>query len=202
MTAQETRAANLTAARRRDSQDKRQRVQEAVAALERAGVAITFAAVAKAARVSTWLVYADGVRQHIDAGRDRQAEHGIADKPQPLPERMQATSAGLRTDLAIARQEIKALREERDRLRGRLRLQLGAELDSSTRTELVGRIAELDSRNRELLLAADASQKENTTLRAQVSELEDDLTAARESLRRVIRTENRVPSRDAPLDRS
>jgi hypothetical protein len=190
VTAQQARAANLTAARRRDSHEKRQRVQDAVAALERAGVAITFAGVAKSARVSTWLVYADGVRQHVDAGRGRQAEYGLTDQPQPLPERMQASPAGLRTDLAIARQEIKALRDERDRLRDRLRLQLGAELDASTRAELVGRIAELDSRNRELLQAADTSKSENTTLQTRVGELEDDLAAARESLRRVIRAEN------------
>jgi hypothetical protein len=139
MTTNETRAAKLTAARRLDSQEKRQRVQEAVNALERAGVAVTFAGVAKTARVSTWLVYADGVRQHVDAGRQRQARYGIADKPEPLPAPMQATPAGIRTDLAIAHQEIKSLREERDRLRSRLRLELGAELDASSRAELVGR---------------------------------------------------------------
>lgn len=194
MSANEARVAKLTAARKQDSQDKRRRVQEAVDALERAGVAITFAGVAKTARVSTWLVYADGVRQHIDAGRTRQAEHGIPDKPLPLPTPLQATPAGLRADLAIARQEIKALREERNRLRDRLRLQLGAELDASTRAELVGRIAELEARNRDLLCSARTVEDDNRALRLKNIELEDDLVAARESLRRVIRAENRNPS--------
>jgi hypothetical protein len=36
------------------------------------GDAVTFAAVAKAAGVSNWLVYAEGVREHIEAARKKQ----------------------------------------------------------------------------------------------------------------------------------
>ena len=59
----------MLAARAKDSHDKRQRVLAAVQALEAAGTPVTATAVATAARVSTWLVYADGVREHLEAAR-------------------------------------------------------------------------------------------------------------------------------------
>ena len=71
--ANQVRAAALKAARAKDSQRKRQRTLAALQTLETTGAPITFTAVAKAARVSTWLVYADGIREHIDAARHRQA---------------------------------------------------------------------------------------------------------------------------------
>ena len=59
------RTAALQAARAKDSHDKRQRALAAIEALETAGVPVTFPAVAKAARVSTWLVYSEGIREHL-----------------------------------------------------------------------------------------------------------------------------------------
>ena len=63
------RTAALKAARAKDSNDKRRRVLAALTAMETAGQPITAAAVATAAGVSTWLVYADGIREHLDAAR-------------------------------------------------------------------------------------------------------------------------------------
>ena len=63
MTTQPDRAARtaaLRAARTKDSQLKRRRALNAVQALESADAPVTAAAVASAAGVSTWLVYADG----------------------------------------------------------------------------------------------------------------------------------------------
>ena len=79
-TANQARAAALKAARAKDSELKRQRTLAALEALEATGAPITFTAVAKAARVSTWLVYADGIREHIDAARHRQSNHHRADR--------------------------------------------------------------------------------------------------------------------------
>ena len=62
-----TRTQAMLAARAKASHDKRQRVLAAVQALEAAGTPVTPAAVAAAARVSTWLVYANGVREHVQA---------------------------------------------------------------------------------------------------------------------------------------
>ncbi len=177
--ANQMRAAALKAARAKDSQRKRQRTLAALQTLETTGAPITFTAVAKAAGVSTWLVYADGIREHIDAARHRQ--------------RHPTTLASLRADLAIAREQIKTLRTERDKLQQRLRLQLGAELEAPDRAHLTARVVDLETINRQLVAERDARTIEAQTAKGRVTELEDELSAARESLRRVIKAQNRTP---------
>src|SRR4249919_1254171 len=100
----------MLAARAKTSHDKRQRALAAIQALEAAGTPVTATAVATAAGVSTWLVYADGVREHLEAARRRQTECGHAPGPVTPPARGEpVTHASLRTDLAIARDEIRRL---------------------------------------------------------------------------------------------
>ena len=106
--ANQIRAAALKAARAKDSQRKRQRTLASLQTLETTGAPITFTAVATAAGVSTWLVYSDGIREHIDAARHRQAHHSAAPAPTPSAKRT-TTSDSLRTDLAIAQEQIKTL---------------------------------------------------------------------------------------------
>jgi hypothetical protein len=190
MNATPDRTAGLRAARARDSADKRQRVRQSIDALEAAGSPITGAAVARAAGVSTWLVYADGLREHLDAARRRQAQRGSR-PPHIADERATPTPAGLRTDLALARDQIHRLRAERDKLRHRLRLRLGAEIHGPDPAELITRVAELENLTRKLLAERDARAAETDHAQRRIVELEDDLTAARESLRRVIKAQNR-----------
>lgn len=64
MTVSRTSAEVLAESRRRDSRTKRQRVLAVVEQLLAQGVPVTFAAVARTAGVSKWLVYAGGVRAH------------------------------------------------------------------------------------------------------------------------------------------
>jgi hypothetical protein len=180
----------MQAARAKDSQDKRMRALAAIEALESAGATVTFPAVAKAAGVSIWLVYSEGVREHLTAARRRQAGRSADDNAAP-PGGRHATSASLHTDLAVAREEIRRLRAEHDKLRQRLRLHLGAEIEGPDRAQLIARVADLEAVNRQLVAERDARTAEADTTRRRVRELEDDLNAARESLRRVIRTENR-----------
>jgi chromosome segregation ATPase len=192
MTTMTDRTAALKAARAKDSNDKRRRVLQTLKAMETAGQPITAAAVAAAAGVSTWLVYADGIREHLDAARQRQAADG--DPPAAAGTHIgqqPVTATGLRTDLAVARNEIHRLRTELDKLRGRLRLQLGAEIEQPDRAELIARVAALEAANRQFLAERDARATEADTAQRRVEQLEDDLTAARESLRRVIRDTNR-----------
>jgi len=188
--ANQARAAALKAARAKDSQHKRQRTLAALQTLEATGAAITFTAVAKAAGVSTWLVYSDGIREHIDAARHHQNNYttGTPSAPSAQP----ATPDSLRTDLAIAREQIKTLRTERDKLQQRLRLQLGAELEAPDRAHLTTRVADLETINRQLV-DRDARTIEVDAATHRVAELEDELSAARESLRRVIKAQNRAP---------
>jgi hypothetical protein len=191
-TTSEARTAALKAARAKDSNDKRQAALAAVEALERAGTPVTFTSVATTAGVSSWLVHADGIRNHVEAARRRQADHGITAPVGAVPGgHHPVTPAGLRTDLAIAREQIKALRAERDKLTQRLRLHLGAEIDGPDRGALIARVADLETVNRRLVAERDARQVQTDTDRRRVQNLEDEITAVRESLRRVIRTNNR-----------
>ena len=187
-----TRTQAMLAARAQASRDKRQQVLTAVQALEADGTPVTATAVAAAAGVSTWLVYADGVREHVEAARRRQADRG----PGPAtaaPARRGApvTQASLRTDLVAARDEIRRLRAERDKLRARFRLQLGAEIEGPDRAELIARVASLEAASRQLAAERDARAAEASHAQRRIRELEDELTAARESLRRAIRQANR-----------
>ena len=187
-----TRTQAMLTARAKDSHDKRQRTLAAIQALEAAGTPVTATAVATAAGVSTWLVYADGVRQHVQAARRRQAGREPGASTAAPPGRGEPVSqASLRTDLAVARDEIRRLRAERDKLRARLRLQLGAEIEGPGRAELIARVATLEASCRQLAAERDARAAEASHTQRRIRELEDELTAAREGLRRVIRQANR-----------
>lgn len=192
MTTTPDRTAALRAVRAKDSQDKRRRVLAALQALETAGTPVTAAAVAATAGVSTWLVYADGVREHLDTARRRQAGRGTTPIPAvPADNQAPVTPASLRTDLAIAREQIRLLRTERDKLLSRLRLQLGAEIEGPERADLISRVANLEAVGRQLAAERDARTAEATQAQRHVQELQDDLTAARDSLRKLIKTTNR-----------
>jgi hypothetical protein len=157
----------------------------------RCGAAVTSAAVANAAAVSTWLLYTDGLREHPDAARRRQHQPANPAHANAAGTDAPVTSVGLRTDLALARDEIRRLRADNDKLRHRLRLQLGAEIDGPDRAELITRVADLESLTRQLLAERDARAAEADSAKRRIHDLEDDLTAARESLRRVIKDHNR-----------
>jgi hypothetical protein len=183
------RTAGLRAARAKDSTGKRRRAREAIDALEAAGTPVTAAAAAKAAGVSTWLLYTEGLREHLDTARRRQAQ--LSNPARAAGEQALPAPASLRTDLALARDEIRRLRAETGKLRHRLRLQLGAEIDGPDPAELITRVADLESLTRQLLAERDARTTEASHAQRRIRELEDDLTAARESLRRVIKDRNR-----------
>lgn len=177
------RAEAMVATRRADSQAKRARVGEALDHMSREPAPITFASGARRARVSTWLVHAPGVREAVEAARRRQAAAGPLPEPCPRP-------AGLTTDLALAREEIARLRAERDAQRRQLQLALGARIDDAAKVDLVRRVEELNRHNRNLASESAQLRAENTKLQAHITEVEDDLSAARTSLRRMIRAEN------------
>ncbi|KPI06143.1 hypothetical protein OK006_6572 [Actinobacteria bacterium OK006] len=186
-----TSAEVLAESRRRDSRTKRQRVFSVVEQLLAQGDPVTFAAVARIAGVSNWLVYADGVREHIDKARAQQASSPARDRQSGGT----ASTASLRTDLELSRTEIRTLRDERVKLKAALQRSLGQQLDQAATKDLVARIDELTSHNHELSTQLQQVRQDNTQLSRRLEEAEDDLAAARTSLRRMIRDESRTSGR-------
>jgi hypothetical protein len=174
----------MISTRRRDSASKRQHVRDTLQRMLDDGTPITFASVARQAGVSTWLVYAPGVREAIEQAR---TQHRDTAPPRTTDD------PGLATDLALARAEITRLRTERDQQQHQLRRALGARLDNLAKADLLARLDELTRHNTELAATATQQQTDNHALQIRVTELEEDLAAARTSLRRMIRTENRSP---------
>jgi hypothetical protein len=181
-------AATLAEARRRDSLDKRQRVLTALTTLEHDGKKVTFTAVARSAGVSTWLTYTEGIREHIEAARSRQQVPAAARSTADV---QHASTVTLRTELDLARQEIRQLRQEKEQLHHAVRHQLGAQLDAISTKDLTTRVDELTHHNHELAGQLQQATSENAAFQARVASLEEDLAAARTSLRRMIRNENR-----------
>jgi chromosome segregation ATPase len=179
----------LAESRRRESLAKRTRVLATIAEMLARGEQITFAAVARHAGVSNWLVYADGVREHIEQARIQQAG-----KNRRQREAGTVISAASRdTDLQLARAEISRLRAERDRLKQALQRQLGHQLDQVSRSNLVERVEELSAHNQRLQHQLEQLQSANSALNERLAETEDELTGARTSLRRMIRNGNLQP---------
>lgn len=186
----DARVQRLRASRAKDSEVKAARALDVVHDLLRAGQRITVAQVAREAAVSTWFVYNQpqvhrAVQDGITTQRAQGRQHST------VPEAQQVSSAGLRTDLALAREEIKDLKTERDRLRNRVQLSLGAELDEANRNVLIERVQQLERRNNALEQELSEAKDRITALEGQLREAEDDLTAARAGLRRAMRA---VPS--------
>ncbi|MFF4834578.1 DUF6262 family protein [Streptomyces sp. NPDC001315] len=184
------RVERLRVSRAKDSEDKTRRALDAVDALLHSGRRLTVAQVAREASVSTWFVYNQpqvhqAVQDGITAQRTRGRQNSHA------PKEPQVSPAGLRTDLALAREEIKDLKKERDRLRNRVRLSLGAELEGVNQHELIERVQQIEQRNTVLEQALSEARDQIAALEGQLREAEDDLTAARASLRRAMRA---VPS--------
>ncbi|MFJ2135381.1 DUF6262 family protein [Streptomyces sp. NPDC087845] len=190
--AREARVERLRQARIADgkAKTKTKRSLDAVASLIAAGERITVARVACKAAVSTWFVYnSPDVHRAVQAAIQEQARHGIP-AAAILP-RQRVSEASLQTDLALAREEIKGLKTERDRLQDRVRLALGAEIDDVQRTVLLLRIRDLESHNA-LLISQLAEQTERAgRIERRTIELEDEVTAVRRALTRSIRA---VPS--------
>ncbi|MGX1127819.1 chromosome segregation ATPase [Streptomyces glaucescens] len=174
----------LRDARRRDSRTKRARVLQIVQDMTRNGDRVTFSAVARAANVSTWLTYADGVREHIEHAIRQQTERPQHSKAVP------PSQAGLRTDLELAREEIRRLRSERERLQQAVRQKLGHQLDQLGAQDLATRVQELTQANTSLEARLQEATTAKGSLELRVVELEDELAAARTSLRRMMRDRN------------
>ncbi|WP_207558880.1 DUF6262 family protein [Mycobacteroides abscessus] len=173
----------LRKARKQASEQKRAQVYRAVDKMSRDGTSITFAAVARIAKVSHWLVYAEGVREYIEAARTKQ---------DAAPDRLRgafasASATSLKTDLELCRQDNRALRSEVTKLKNLLREQLGDILEAETAQTLRNRVDELTSANQRYIDEIHQLSEELDTTRSRLDTAETDLLAARSRLRIMIR---------------
>ena len=118
----------LLDARNASSVLKRRQAAARYLSTGRCRLSISFAGVAREAGVSTWLVYnVPEIRQALSTAMTRQAERGYQ-RTNPETAGSAVSSASLRTDLALARHELKQTRAERDTLRRRVERALGDEI--------------------------------------------------------------------------
>lgn len=119
----------IDAARRRHELTRAKAIR-ALRELDHAGTPITFAAIADTAGVSrSWLYAQDDLRQEITRLRD--ATRRTPNPPIPTNQRTSDTS--LRHRLEAAHQQIRQLRDERDKLRHQLARALGDQRQTSRR---------------------------------------------------------------------
>lgn len=174
----------LLDARNASSELKRRHTLRTISKLVDAGSRISFARVAREAGVSTWLVYnVPEIRQALTTAMTMQAEHGCERKT-PEPTGSGVSSLSLRTDLALARHELRQARAERDILRRRVERVLGDEIRAADRQELVDRIHELE----DLLRGSQADHSVISQTTAELAERCSDLTEQLDAARRLNQT--------------
>jgi hypothetical protein len=119
--------APIIAAARHRRELTRAKAIQALRELDHAGTPVTFAAVAEKAGVSRSWLYAQGdIREQIERLRDATRR---APSP-PIPARQRASDSSLLHRLEAAHQQIRELRDERDRLRRQLARALGDQRQS------------------------------------------------------------------------
>jgi chromosome segregation ATPase len=185
------RTRSLHEAKRADSRRKHDRVTATVQRLLASGSRVSFARVAREANVSTWLVYnSAGLKTAIQDAIDQQNAEGLTHAPaRPATT---ASNASLMTDLALARAEIKSVKQERDTLRQRIERVLGDEVREVDRSQLVERISELEHLLRTAHTDLADTTKTITALTNQNHELNEQLDAVRILNQRLIRQSNSV----------
>lgn len=185
-TSREERIERLRRVRAQDSVDKTKRSLESIVALQCEGTRVSFASVARRALVSTWLVYNQpAVAAAIRTAIAEQSERGLEIAKAPQGHRV--SPAALQAELAFARAELATARLERDGLRKRVALTLGAAIDSGSIDGLQARIRELEAISNLQAGEVIAANRRASELSRQLQETEDQLIAARAGLRRSIR---------------
>lgn len=176
----------LRRVRQADSAAKATRAKEVVDNLLRGGQRISFARVARQASVSTWFVYNNpAVKSAIQEAMADQTGHGVT--AAAVVPRARVTPASLHAELALAREEIKELKHQRDALKQRIQLSLGAEIDNPAQAELVRRIQDLERQNQTLVRDLAEFKGQAKALAGQLEESTETVTSLRLALRKAMR---------------
>jgi len=193
VTGSRTPADVLREARKKDSLAKRSRVLAVIDDMKATGELITFLGVARAARVSNWLVYAEGVREHIEAARKGQATRMAREQGAGTT----ASTASLATDLELTRDELRRTRDERDRLKAKVQRGLGHQVTQAGTTELAARIRDLTAKAVQQDAELAQARAQLAGLTSERDEALDEIAGLRTALRQMTRQQN-AHSQDLP----
>ncbi len=186
-----TPAERLLAARRLDSQAKRERAWAAFHQLVDEGGPISFETVRRRAGVSRSLVYADvELKAQITELRARQQAAGAGAPPMPV--RSIVSERSLRNDLALTLADNRRLRDDLAKLRRRLSLAVAAELDATVGGVNQATMESLHDRVATLEDALHDCHERIGTLEAENADLTESLDASRENYRQLMATINRT----------
>jgi hypothetical protein len=184
-------SAALARARRQESQTKRARADQTLTQMLDTGEPITFAALARQARVSVSLLYADkDLSARVADARDRQRQAG-PDRAWRLPPRSLVTEQSLRAELANTKEQLRQLHQEIGLLRDRLARNLGAEADLARGRASASMLDQLETRAGQLTAYNSALQRRVTQLEANPREANDSIDAARSANRDLMNMLNR-----------
>lgn len=184
MTNPDRRTERLVASRRAAAAEKQAHTLTTIERMLERGAKINFVEVQRTAGVSTWFLYNNPtIRLAVESAIRAQHDHQAAEATKPLDDR---TLAGLRTELANARAEIRDLREERDRLRRRLQRDLGDQVDARSRRELLERLRVLEQENSKLQDTLRTTTTELATAKRERDTVAADLEGTQLALRQTI----------------
>jgi chromosome segregation ATPase len=186
VTGKRTPADVLREARKSDSLAKRSRVLAVIDEMKARDEPVTFLGVARAAQVSNWLVYAEGVREHVEAARKGQAGQKVRSQQAGTA----ASAASLATDLEITRAELRRTRDERDRLKAKVQRGLGHQVTQAGTAELANRIRDLTARVGQQDAELAQARTQITGLTAERDAALDEIAGLRTALRQMTRQQN------------
>lgn len=179
-------AAMLTAHTKERSREKRQRAIAVIEELSRNGARISAARVSREAAVSTWTIYSvPKVRAAFDRAVADQRTMGIDVSNTVVS--TTASGLSLRTDLTMAQAEVKRLRMETGRLKDRLAVRIGDEMENIEYLHLRQQIQDLEVSLSEARADKDKVEADIQGLRNVNLSLEEDVAAAQRNVRALMR---------------
>lgn len=178
----------LRTAQQRRSAEKRERVKAAITDLAKEDAPLTIASIARAAGVSTWMLY--NVPDLADLARTARSRRSVqGDRGMPAGRRQ---VNGAVADLALAMDRVKKLRSENEKLRKRLQHALGAQIEQTDYQDLVQRIAALERESDAVRRDRDSARQLLAAETQRSNDLEEQLEAARSINRDLIHLNNRT----------
>ncbi|WP_155838586.1 DUF6262 family protein [Arthrobacter castelli] len=190
------RTSKLIAAKRADSQRRRAAVLKTVEMQTRSGQPVTVAGVARAAGVSTWLIYnvpdlLAAVRRAMAESRGNTAGNSRTRNSGPSP-------ASLHNEVALLNARLTKVTAERDQLKKALKARIGAQLELETPAELKTHIANLERSLKCARLNLEEAETNNDLLHDKLEESQDQLRAA-QRINKMLITENSGKAAVIPL---